>query len=108
MGGGATGLSGPPVVLLWVGGQDNAPQVRANLVAYFCLLTPASVASLVVSGLITRTRLIEALLLAPAFALAALAGTWMFARASDRLFRHAAFLLCAFAALAGLPLWRHL
>jgi uncharacterized membrane protein YfcA len=107
LGAGAMGLSGPPVVLLWLNGTRSAATARANIVAYFALLTIAVSASLILSGLITSARVVEGLLLVPAYGLPLLVGMWAFPRTSDRHFRTAALVLCGFAALAGLPLWRH-
>ena len=104
--GGAIGISGPPVALLWVGGQYDARQARANLIAYFGLLAVATTASWLMAGLITPARLVESLLLAPLYGLPLLLGTRFFARSTDAHFRYGALLICTTAALIGLPVWR--
>src|ERR1700688_4015579 len=40
---GAIGISGPPVVLFWLGGPADAAIVRANVIAFFALLTLAAI-----------------------------------------------------------------
>lgn len=104
--GGTTGLSGPPVVLLWLGGQGNAATVRANLVVFFFITAMAMVVAYWWNGLFTAQSLSGALLLTVAYWLPLWIGSRLFARSSERQFRIAALALCAFAALAGLPLWR--
>lgn len=104
--GGAIGISGPPVVLLWLGGQDDARQARANLIAYFGLLTVTTTVSWILAGLITPARLTESLLLAPFYGLPLLIGARFFARSSESHFRYGALLICGTAAVVGLPFWR--
>lgn len=104
--GGTTGLSGPPVVLLWLGGQGNAATVRANLVTFFFITAMAMVASYWWKGLFTAASLSGAVLLVAAYWLPLWIGSRLFQRSSESQFRIAALALCAFAALAGLPLWR--
>ena len=104
--GGTTGLSGPPVVLLWLGGLGNAATVRANLVTFFFITALAMTAAYWWNGLFTAESLAGALLLVVAYWLPLWIGSHLFVRSSERQFRIAALALCAFAALAGLPLWR--
>lgn len=106
--GGAAALPGPPVVLLWLGGQSNAVIVRANLVAFFGITAIASGIAYWWNGLFTAESLLGSLPLIPAYLLPLQVGSRIFARASDRQFRTVALVLCAFAALSGLPLWRAL
>ena len=103
--GGAIGMAGPPVVLLWLGGRDHAGQMRANLIAYFGLLALVRGLSLTYTGLMAGPQVIEGILLIPAYGLPLALGTRLFARASDRYFRYGALGICAAAALMGLPVW---
>lgn len=106
--GGTTGLSGPPVVLLWLGGQGNAATVRANLVAFFFITAMAMAVAYWWKDLFTAESLNGAMLLVIAYWLPLWIGSHLFRRSSEQQFRIAALALCAFAALAGLPLWRSL
>lgn len=106
--GGAASLPGPPVVLLWLGGQGDAATVRANLVAFFGFTAVSAGFSYWGGGLFTAESLVGALPLVPAYLLLLRFGSRLFARTSDRQFRLAALGLCAFAALVGLPLWKML
>ncbi|MFC3675772.1 sulfite exporter TauE/SafE family protein [Ferrovibrio xuzhouensis] len=105
---GAAALPGPPVVLLWLGGQGGAVTVRANLIAFFGFTAVASGISYWGGGLLTAEGLVGSLPLVPAYLLFLRFGSRLFARASDRQFRLVALGLCAFAALVGLPLWKML
>jgi uncharacterized membrane protein YfcA len=104
--GGAAALPGPPVVLLWLGGQGNAATVRANLIVFFGFTATATGIAYWWGGLFTQTSLLMSLPLIPAYLLPLSLGSRLFARASEQQFRRAALALCAFAALSGLPLWK--
>lgn len=106
--GGAAALPGPPVVLLWLGGQGDAATIRANLVVFFGFTAVAAGFAYWGNGLFTAASLLGSLPLVPAYLLPIWLGSRLFARASEAQFRRVALLLCAFAALAGLPLWRML
>lgn len=104
--GGATAIPGPPIVLLWLGGQSDAATVRANLVAVFGLMAIVSGLAYWSNGLFTRESLLGSLPLIPAYLMPLWIGSRLFARSSESQFRIAALALCGFAAIAGLPLWR--
>lgn len=104
--GGAVAMPGPPVVLLWLGGQSDAATVRANLVVFFGFTAIATAVSYWWSGLFTAESLLSALPLIPAYLLPLRFGMKLFARADEAQFRRVALALCAFAALSGLPLWK--
>jgi uncharacterized membrane protein YfcA len=105
LGGGFAGLYGPPIILFWLGGQSEAATVRANLFAYFGLVTVVAGVSFWISGLFAGEVLRLSILLMPAYGLALWAGTHLFRRARESLYRRLALTLCTLAALAGLPLW---
>lgn len=104
-GGGFAGLYGPPIILFWLGGQSQAVTVRANLFAYFGLVTVVAGISFWLSGLFTVRVLSLAVLLMPAYGIALWAGAHLFGKAHEGLYRRLALVLCTLAALAGLPLW---
>jgi uncharacterized membrane protein YfcA len=106
--GGAVALLGPPVVLLWLGGQAAAATVRANLVVFFGLTALAMIVVYWFNGLLTMEALFAALPLVLAYLLPLRWGSRLFARSNEQQFRRAALALCAFAALSGLPLWKML
>jgi uncharacterized membrane protein YfcA len=106
--GGAASMPGPPVVLLWLGGQSGAGTVRANLVTFFGFTALASGLSYWAGGLLTAESLLGSLPVVPVYLLLLRVGTRLFVRASDRHFRLFALALCALSALIGLPLWKML
>ncbi|MEO3429246.1 sulfite exporter TauE/SafE family protein [Pelagibius sp. CAU 1746] len=106
--GGAASLSGPPLVLFWLGGQSDAAQVRANIYAIFGLLGLVTGLTLWLNGLLTLAVLRQALILLPAYVLAILAGARLFPHASEGFYRKVALGLCGLAALGALPLWEEL
>ncbi len=101
---GAIGLSGPPVVLFWLGGQADARTARANMIAYFGLCSVAVIAMMGWSGLMTWPVLRLSIVLLPIYALGVLLGARGFRLAPERLFR--AFALALIAAVAIVSLVR--
>jgi uncharacterized membrane protein YfcA len=103
--GGATQLSGPPVIIYWLSSQAPAWQVRVNLIVYFCLTSILSGSAMAIAGLFTVKAATYALILAPVYAAGIYAGKHLFPLASERFFRRTAFCLILFSALSGLPLF---
>lgn len=103
--GGLANLYGPPIVLFWLGGQSQAPIVRANIFAYSGMMVVVAGTALWFNGLFGERVLMLAFALLPVYAIALWAGTRAFRHASDSLFRWIALVLCGVAALAGLPVW---
>lgn len=103
--GGMASLFGPPVILFWLGGRANVPTVRANILAFFGLVTVVSAVTYLANGMITRASLVMALVLMPVYALGVVLGARGFALASERAFRFLALALCGLAALGTLPVW---
>lgn len=101
---GAAQLSGPPVVVYWLGTGQNAALVRANLFAFFALITVASAATYASRGLVTAEVLKLSLVLGPTYALGLVAGARGFRLASERQFRLIAYAIIALAAVASVPL----
>lgn len=102
--GGAAQLSGPPVVVYWLGTGQPAALVRANLFAFFALTTLASGTAYVAHGMVTAEVLKLCLVLGPTYAIGLIVGARYFHKASDRQFRLIAYWVIAASALASLPL----
>lgn len=102
--GGVASLYGPPIVLFWLGGQQSAPTVRANVLAFFGLTTVVSAAVYLAHGMVTRPLLATAATLMPVYGLGILLGAWGFRFAPAWAFRGAALVLCGLAAVISLPL----
>lgn len=62
---GATGMSGPPVILYLLSGPDAAAQHRANLILYFGLIGVVAVIPVIWGGLVGWSTLLLTALLLP-------------------------------------------
>ena len=104
--GGMTALSGPPVILFWLGGQTSSPaQVRTDIIVYFGLLSVASAFSFWVNAIVTWYAVQVTLLLLPAYGLGLWVGARGFRHSNEQLYRMLAYGLCLASATAALPLW---
>ena len=101
--GGAAQMSGPPVVVYWLGGPSDAAVVRANLMVFFTLTAAMSGLTYYLQGLFTPRALAVGVVAGPAYAAGMAVGVRLFRLASDRTFRRIAILIVALAALIGLP-----
>lgn len=101
--GGATQLSGPPVVAYWLGGAIPRATVRANLILYFALATVISAIAYIIAGVLTLEVLLLALITAPGYGIGVSLGSRLFGLASENTFRRMCFLMIGIAAIAGMP-----
>lgn len=103
--GGATQMSGPPVIAYWLGGAIPASLVRDNLMVFFLLASVTSGLTYLAQGLLTTTAIKIALVAGPAYGLGMLVGAKLFHGASDVTYRRIAYLIIAAAALLSLPVF---
>lgn len=103
--GGIASLYAPPILVFWLGGQANAPVVRANIFAFFAFTTVVSGVTYGAAGLFTGERLSLAVPLLAVYGAAMWIGARGFRYSTDAGFRRAALALCAVSAVAGLPIW---
>jgi uncharacterized protein len=110
--GGATGIKGVPLVLFWLGGNNDPGRIRSNIFIYLWLLVLVSLAAGGFEGLLSSRLLLEGLVLAPCYLVAMIVGNWVFHRTQaasspqrDAMFRRLALGLCVASACAGLPIW---
>ncbi len=87
--GGATAMSGPPVLLLGLNQRWPAETFRPTLLAYFTLLGIVAVATLAVSGTITETSLRFAAAGLPGLVVGFFVGTWLARHLVGKRFRYA-------------------
>lgn len=103
---GAAMLGGVAPAAYWLGGvASSAARVRANMNLYFTALTAFVVGSYAVAGLMSWRVGWLALAAGPSYALGLLLGTRLFALASERVFRLAAYGLILASGVAGMPVW---
>ncbi len=84
---GATGMSGPPVILYLLAGREEARRHRANLILFFGMIAVASVVGPFVLGLVTWAVLAKLAVVLPVMMLAVPVGVRLFQVVPERLYR---------------------
>lgn len=106
--GGAVQISGPPVLVYWLGSGQAADILRANFFAYFSIFSSAALITYALRGLATPQVWALAIFITPTCILGMWLGSKAFGLAKDTTYRRTAYVIVAFSAIAGLPLWDHL
>ena len=75
---GATGMSGPPIILYFLSGPEEARRHRANLILFFGLIAIVAVVAPLIGGLIDATALIRTAALLPLMVLCVRLGARLF------------------------------
>lgn len=102
--GGAAGIPGPPVILIYMARSLPAQVVRANITAYLLFYDLMLLGYLALSGHFLITPVILGLVLTLPNALGNLAGAAIFRPEWEKGYRVVAYLIIAGSALSGLPL----
>jgi uncharacterized membrane protein YfcA len=102
---GATGLGGPPVILLYMARPLPPAVIRANTLLFLLLADVLLIAVFGMRGLMAWTPLVLGLVLIPPYIGALMLGSAIFDPARERLYRTAAYVVIAGSALGGLPLF---
>jgi hypothetical protein len=89
---GATGMSGPPVILYLLSGPEAAREHRANLIVFFGIISIAGLVLVLWFGLATWPVLLRVAALIPVLLLAVRLGAKLFGRLPERWFRLTAYL----------------
>jgi uncharacterized membrane protein YfcA len=98
---GVGGIGGPPVVLYLLSRPSDAARYRASFISYFAAIQAFGVIPLVAAGLVEMPQIVLAGVLLPPYFLSTYAGSRLFTRASDGLYRNIAIgVLLAIAAAA--------
>lgn len=84
---GATGMSGPPVILYLLSGTEEARRHRANLIMFFAIIAMASVIGPFLAGLITWLTLARLAVVLPVMLLSVPIGARAFHVVPVRLYR---------------------
>jgi uncharacterized membrane protein YfcA len=95
--GGSTGMSGPPVVLLFHNQSVEKSAFRANLVAFFLVLNLTTLPVYLLGGLLTIQVVRYAALLLPSLLLGAAVGVRLANRIDPRTFRTATLVIVILA-----------
>lgn len=99
---GATGMSGPPVILYFLSGPEEARRHRANFILFFGVIGVASIVPPLVAGLIGIEALLRAAALLPVLLLCVRGGAGLFRHIPPSWYRRFAFL--ALLAAGGIAL----
>jgi uncharacterized membrane protein YfcA len=95
---------GPPIVTFWLGQPIASAVARANIVSYFAVADVFSIATYLISGLLTIDVLKLCLIIGPIYGFGLFLGAQMFGVASETIFRRVCYSLIALAGVIGLPL----
>ena len=98
----STSLGNPPVMVYLLSGRDPAATNRANFTGYFGVTLVALVVMMALAGLIDRTAVVTAAVLLPGFMAGAWAGSRLFRKSSEALYRRVALGLLFCVGLYGL------
>lgn len=75
---GLTGMGGPPAVLYMLSWNNSASGYRANFISFFAILYGVTFVMLMISGAVTWSASVTALLLSPVYFLATILGAAIF------------------------------
>lgn len=104
-GAGAAQIGAPPLLIYWLGGQNSAITVRANIIVYFIMQSVMSMIVYIYSALFTAQTIVLSVLLGVPFAVFLTIGARWFHGSSDALYRRVAYIIIAIAGLISLPLF---
>jgi uncharacterized protein len=103
--GGAIQVSGPPIILYWLGSMHEPAVLRANFICYFAIFAAGSIVTYVAHGLFTAPVIALALMAGPLHIFSMWLGSRIFRFASEGTYRRIAYAIIAAAALASMPLF---
>jgi uncharacterized membrane protein YfcA len=103
--GGAVQISGPPIIVYWLGSGSAATIVRANFIVYFTIFSAAAVVTYALRGLLPPHSLVLAALIGPLQIASMALGGRLFDLASEKTYRRVAYAIVAASAIAALPIW---
>jgi uncharacterized membrane protein YfcA len=106
--GGAVQMSGPPIIVYWLGSAAAAAVLRANFIVYFTIFSAASVLTYAWRGLLPPDIVMLALLIGPLQIAAMAVGARLFNLASEQTYRRVGYLIVALSAIVSMPFWETL
>jgi uncharacterized protein len=105
VGAGAAQIGAPPLLVYWLGGQNSAATVRANIMVYFIMQSVMSAVVYYYSALFTPQVIVLSVLLGVPFAVLLTMGARWFHGSSDELYRRVAYIIIGLAGLISLPIF---
>lgn len=104
-GAGAVQIGAPPLLVYWLGGQNSAATVRANIMVYFLMQGVLTFVFYLYGALFTAEALALALLLGLPFGIALALGARWFHGTSDIFYRRLSYIIIAVSGLISLPVF---
>jgi uncharacterized membrane protein YfcA len=102
--GGSTGLSGPPVLFLYLSGTDPVARMRASFIVFFAWVDVVALVAFAVGGTLGSMALALAGALLVPYVAAALVGARLFEGSSEAFYRRLAVAVLLSVAVVSLPL----
>lgn len=102
---GGAALSGPPVLVYWLAGDDPAWRMRANVIVLFFLTTLVSGFAFLSGGLFSAPAFKTALICVPSYLVGLVTGQHLFGLASEATFRRVAYGVILMVAVLTLPVF---
>jgi len=103
--GGATGLTGPVVILFHLSGSDSAAKVRASTMVFLTFLSLGLLPLMALQGLLGPQAITVGLVLLVPYGIGCRIGQALFRPGREHLYRRVALALIAVSVIAGLPVW---
>ena len=103
--GGAVGLAGPPVIMLYMASILPPRVVRATLMLYLVGMDLLMLGYLASLGFMESLAVATGLFMAVPYMIFNKIGAQLFGKGSEAQFRWAAYLIIAASAIVGLPIW---
>jgi uncharacterized membrane protein YfcA len=103
--GGATQMSGPPLILFWLSSPHPAAVVRFDLMACLALIGFTLCISYAIQGLFTATPIAIAIMIWPIYMVSVYFGARWFRGTSDYGYRRIAYLVIAVSAIISMPIF---
>ena len=102
--GGATGLTGPPVIFYELAGSAPIERMRASFIIFFAWVDIVALVSFAFTGTLGGRPLLIAVALVAPYLAAAGVGARLFGRASETFYRRLALVILTGVAVVSLPL----
>ena len=99
---GAVGVGGPPVIFYLMSGPHDASVVRSSFTIFISMVQTFSLIVFLFTGAFPPDQLVRCAIMVPPFALGIWAGTHLFRRSSEALFRRVALGLMLAVSVAAL------
>jgi len=99
---GGAGVGGPPIAAALMARRDDAGETRGNVLVMMALIILVSIPAQYAFDLFNREVVILGVLMAPAYVLSTIFGTWLFRRTGGRNYRAIALGVLAMTAIGTL------